>query len=60
MVTVQKISLELKKLNELFKDEPNVVIVKGVQQVNQDDGSCVPAQSKGKYPIPVCWKTICI
>ena len=43
-------SLELKKLNELFKDEPNVVIVKGVQQVNQDDGSCVPAQSKGKYP----------
>tara|TARA_R110001599_G_scaffold84003_2_gene225873 strand:- start:11164 stop:12018 length:855 start_codon:yes stop_codon:yes gene_type:complete len=43
-------SLELKKLNELFKDEPNVVIVKGVQQVNQDDGSCVPAQNKGKYP----------
>lgn len=43
-------SLELKKLNELFKDEPNVVIVKGVQQVNQDDGPCVPAQNKGKYP----------
>lgn len=46
-------SPELKKLRELFKDEPNVVIVKGVQQVNQDDGSIVPARrdgEHGKYP----------
>ena len=40
-------SLELKELNELFKDEPNVVIVKGVQQVNQDDGMIVPSRTDG-------------
>tara|TARA_R100000030_G_scaffold79642_1_gene62537 strand:+ start:1583 stop:2437 length:855 start_codon:yes stop_codon:yes gene_type:complete len=45
-----KNSPELKKLKELFKDEPNVVIVKGIHQVNIDDGSCVPAKSNQKYP----------
>ena len=43
-------SEELKKLHAMFENEPNVVIVKGVHQVNQDDGSCLPAQNKGKYP----------
>jgi hypothetical protein len=42
-----KDSKELKKLEEFFKNEPNVVIVKGIQQVNQDDGSIVPSRSDG-------------
>ena len=42
-------SIELKQLQEMFKDEENVVIVKGIQQVNQDDGQFVPAKAGQKY-----------
>ena len=42
-------SNELKQLQEMFKDEENVVVVKGIQQVNQDDGQYVPAKFGQKY-----------
>ena len=44
-------SEELKKLHVMFENEPNVVIVNGLHQVNIDDGLCVPAiPSQSKYP----------
>lgn len=45
-----KDSSDLSQLKEMFKDEPNVVIVKGVHQINQDDGTYVPSKQTGKYP----------
>ncbi|MBT4207259.1 hypothetical protein HOE22_02840 [Candidatus Woesearchaeota archaeon] len=43
-------SLELKKLNEMFGEDDNVVIVEGIHQVNQDDGVVVPTNANQKYP----------
>ena len=42
-------SVELKRLKEMFEGEANVVIVEGIQQVNQDDGQYVPAKFGQKY-----------
>ena len=42
-------SPELKQLKEMFKNEPNVEIVKGIHQINQDDGTHVSLKSN-KYP----------
>jgi len=42
-----KNSPELEQLREMFKDEPNVVIVEGVHQINQDDGMIVPSRTDG-------------
>tara|TARA_R110001583_G_scaffold19578_1_gene76463 strand:+ start:2881 stop:3735 length:855 start_codon:yes stop_codon:yes gene_type:complete len=43
-------SADLLSLQEMFKDELNVKVIKGVHQINPDDGSCVPANSNQKYP----------
>ena len=42
-------SPELLELYDMFKDEPNVKVVKGVQQVNDDDGNIVPAREDGMH-----------
>ena len=42
-------SVELKRLKEMFEGEANVVIIEGIQQVNQDDGQYVPAKFGQKY-----------
>ena len=43
-------SIELKLLRKMFDGEEDVIVVEGIQQVNQDDGVCVPAKSNQKYP----------
>jgi len=42
-------SLELKKLNEMFGEDDNVVIVEGIHQINQDDGLYAPSIPNQKY-----------
>ena len=39
----------LSQLHEMFKDEANVVIVTGIEQINADDGIYVPGKSGEKY-----------
>ena len=43
-------SIELKLLRKMFDGEEDVIVVEGIQQVNQDDGVYVPAKSNQKYP----------
>ena len=43
-------SIELKLLRKMFDGEEDVIVVEGIQQVNQDDGVCVPPKSNQKYP----------
>tara|TARA_R110002020_G_scaffold537_5_gene2719 strand:+ start:2636 stop:3490 length:855 start_codon:yes stop_codon:yes gene_type:complete len=40
---------DLDKLKKIFKDESNVVIISGVEQINADDGIYVPGKSGEKY-----------
>lgn len=39
----------LSQLHDMFKDEPNVVIVTGIEQINADDGIYVPGKAGEKY-----------
>ena len=39
----------LAQLHDMFKDEVNVVIVTGIEQVNSDDGIYVPGKAGEKY-----------
>ena len=41
--------LHLSQLNDMFKNEDNVVIVHGIEQINSDDGIYVPGKSGEKY-----------
>mgnify|MGYP003116434561 FL=1 len=42
-------SPELNGLQEMFQDEPNVQVIKGVHQINADDGACIPSRPDQKY-----------
>ena len=44
-----KDSAELKSLKKMFAGEDNVIVINGIQQVNQDDGVCVPPMPNQKY-----------
>ena len=39
----------LSQLRDMFKDEPNVIIVSGMEQINTDDGIYVPGKPGEKY-----------